>query len=209
MKNKITDIKPQVKHDGRFSVFINDKFAFGISELEMLKFSLSSGMELSDKKLNEILLALDVEKCQDYANSLVCARMYTKKELKRKLSTKGYSDETVNVVISRLAEYGYVDDFEYAKLYISEMKQKFGVYKLKQKLYEKGISSEILDRCFEDFENKDVAVKHLKTKLRGRRYEKDDIPKLLRFLAQKGFTFDESQSALRTYMEDLDAENYE
>ena len=201
--NKITDLIQQTNHSDRFSVYINGNFSFGISELDLLKFSLKVGNELSDDELDEILCTIDETKCQDYANSLVCARMYTKRELSRKLSGKSFSDDVISRVLKKLEEYGYVDDKAYTELYISEMKQKFGLYKLKQKLYEKGISSDIIEHCLNDLDNADVAVSYLRIKFRNQTIGVDEKQKALRFLAQKGFAYDDAYDAIRTYMEEL------
>jgi len=102
--NKITDITTQINNNDRCSVYINGEFAFGISQLDLLKFSLKIGKELTDAEIKEILYAVDETKCQDYANSLVCSRMYTERELRKKLTAKKFSDDVIDTVISRLSE---------------------------------------------------------------------------------------------------------
>lgn len=202
--NKITDIATQVNHNDRCSVYINGKFAFGISQLDLLKFSLKIGKELNDSELKEILYAIDETRCQDYVNSLVCSRMYTERELRKKLAAKKFSDDVIDTVILRLSEYGYVDDKAYAEMYVSEVKQKYGVYKIRQKLFEKGVPEKIIDESLQNLCNTETAVTHLKAKLRGKPLLAEDKQKILRFLVQKGFTYDESHEAIRIYMEDLD-----
>ena len=204
MKNKITDIQPQVKHEGRFSVFINGAFSFGISDFDLLKLSLSVGDCLTDEELSDIRAALDESKCQDYANALVCRKMYTEKELYRKLSARGYTDDVCQTVIDRLKEYNYINDEEYVRLYIEEKKGQYGEFKIRQKLYEKGISRETVDNEMSDFESGDAAYLLLKQKLRGGKPKRDDRQKYIRFLASKGFSFDEAKDALNAYTEDTD-----
>lgn len=201
--NKITDITPQTNHKDRCSVYINGKFAFGISDFDLLRLSLKTGQELTEAELDEILYALDETKCQDYANSLVCARMYTEKELKKKLVAKKFSEEVIKTVLSRLSEYGYIDDKAYAEAYIAEVKQKYGVYKIRQKLFEKGVPDRVIDECLAELDNKDTAVNQLKIKLRNKPVRAEDKQKMLRFLAQKGFAYDEAYDAIRIYMEEF------
>ena len=203
MMNKITDITQQTNHKDRYSVYIDGKFAFGISDFDLLKLSLKVGQELSNNELQEIMYTLDETKCQDYANSLVCARLYTEKEIKKKLVAKKFSVEVIKAVIQKLAEYGYINDRAFAEAYVSETKQKYGVYKIRQKLYEKGVPEKIIDECLEELDNKGVAVNQLKIKLRNKRIITEDKQKLLRFLAQKGFAYDEAHDAIRIYMEEF------
>lgn len=207
--SKITDIVAQVNNKERCSVYLDGKFVFGIGELDLLKFSLKIGQELSDSEIRTILNAVDETKCQDYANSLVCARMYTERELRKKLEQKQFSSEIINDVVLNLKEYRYIDDRNYAEMYISESKQKYGIYKIKQKLFEKGVSPEIIDDCLSEFSNTETAVSQLKIKLRCKPLLKEDEQKMLRFLAQKGFSYDEAHEAIRVYMEEFDGFNIE
>lgn len=206
MSKKITEIKPQVKNKNRFSVFINGEFSFGISEFDLLKLSLKQGQEFTDDELIDIIKSVEESECQEYANSLVNQKLYTEKKLREKLKLKQFSLVSINLVVDRLKDYGYIDDFLYAKTYIEELHNKYGILKLKQKLYEKGISREIIDECLEGFENHDTALSVLKIKTRGQKPIKDDYPKLLRFLAQKGFPYDQAKNALNTFLEEFDVE---
>ena len=203
MANKITAITPQANHTDRYSVFVNDKFAFGISTFDLLSLSLKEGSSLSDIEYKEVLNSLNESKCQDYANSLVSVKMYTEKKLRQKLKEHNFSEDTINTVVLRLKEYGCVDDAVYAEMFVNEAKQKYGVYKIRQKLFERGVPSEIIDEALTCLDNLDTAVLHLKTKLRSTPFKDEDIPKLLRFLAQKGFCYDDAKQALNKYMEDL------
>ncbi len=206
MTNKITDITEQVKNKGRFSVFINGEFSFGISDFDLLRLSLKIGQEISDEYLQEIILSLNESKCLDYASSLVSSKLYTEKSIRDKLKGKGYSALSITNAVNKLKEYKYIDDYFYAETYIDETKHKFGTFKIRQKLFEKGVPSSIIDECMLDFENSDYALNVLKAKLRGNAPIKEDIPKLLRFLAQKGFSYDESKKAIDACMEEFDVE---
>ncbi len=203
MQNKITDIRPQVKDESRFSVYINDQFAFGISAFDLLKFSLKVGKQITDAEKETILEALDQTKCQEYANALVCKKMYTEKELYHKLNTKGFSQDVIQNVIARLKEYKYVDDYEYTKMYIQETQEKYGVYKIKQKLYQKGIEKSLIDELTTDLENSNTAYSLLRAKLRGNRPQREAYQKYIRFLLQKGFSFEDAKTAFNTYIEDV------
>ena len=204
MTNKITDIKEQVKNKGRFSVFINGKFSFGISDFDLIRLSLEVGQEFSDECLEEIILSLDESKCLDYASSLITSKLYTEKSIRNKLKDKGYSALSIDSAIDKLKEYKYIDDYSYAETYIEETRHKFGEYKIRQKLFEKGVPSSVIDECMSEFENSDSALYVLKTKLRGNIPQKEELPKILRFLAQKGFSYDESKKAVNDYMEEFD-----
>ncbi len=51
---KITSIKQQVKRADRYSVYIDGKFNFALSETELLRLGLHNGQELTDDELDSL-----------------------------------------------------------------------------------------------------------------------------------------------------------
>lgn len=46
-KKKITDIRPQVKRANRYSVFVDEKYSFSLSESELISSGVHSRQELT------------------------------------------------------------------------------------------------------------------------------------------------------------------
>ena len=61
MTKKITKIMAQ-KRSGRYNVYLDDKYAFPISESVMIKFSVFKGMEVDDALAAEMIAADDISK---------------------------------------------------------------------------------------------------------------------------------------------------
>ncbi len=201
MQNKITDIKQQQKNQERFSVYVNGQYAFSLDGVDLLKESLSVGQILSESDIERIMMRSESSKCLQTALSLAQSRMYTERDLRKKLSSKGFSEDSVDFSISELKRYNYVNDALFAQMYVSEVKQKYGPLKIKQKLFEKGISSEIIAEALQDVENTDSAVDVLRTKMRNQPISDEDYQKALRFLAQRGFNYEQAKKTIDTYME--------
>ena len=51
----ITDIKKQVKDTERYSIYIDNKFVFGLSGVDVLYYRLKIGNEIPQEKYDEIL----------------------------------------------------------------------------------------------------------------------------------------------------------
>ncbi|MBI5194609.1 MAG: regulatory protein RecX [Nitrospirae bacterium] len=101
------------------------------------------------------------------------------KDLRERLSQKGFTEGSVNKVISKLLSEGYINDelFAYKFTYEAVKRKKFGPDLIKQGLKEKGINKEITDeavsRIFKEYDEKDIARKALGKRLsfRGKKLE--------------------------------------
>ena len=203
VKNKITDLKQQQNNPHRISIYVDGKYFLGLDETDVLKEKLEIGQALSETDLERLRARSEDAKCLNSSLKLVQSRMYTARELTKKLSLKGFSEEAISYVVSELQYYGYVDDFEYARMYVEETKQKYGPMKLKQKLFEKGVPSDLIEDVLSNIDDSDTVVALLRTKMRRNAIMQEDVPKILRFLAQRGFSYDKSKKAIDTYMEEM------
>ena len=57
----ITDIKKQVKDTERYSIYIDNKFVFGLSGVDVLYYRLKIGNEIPQEKYDEILEFSELE----------------------------------------------------------------------------------------------------------------------------------------------------
>ena len=63
----ITDIKKQVKDTERYSIYIDNKFVFGLSGVDVLYYRLKIGNEIPHEKYDEILENVIYEKAKNTA----------------------------------------------------------------------------------------------------------------------------------------------
>ncbi len=148
----------------------------------------------------------------------------SKKDLRERLSKKGYSAEVVERVLSQLESMGYVDDERFAlKFAMDAVKRKnAGPEAIRYGLQQKGIQKEIIDgtvsKVFQDIDEKTVARRALskKLELRGRGVaagfslrsrsaaRNDEIKRLSDYLRRKGFSYDIIKAAIREIKEEDD-----
>lgn len=204
VKNRITSIEQQKNADDRYSVFIDGEFAFGICDFDLYSLKLRVGDEISEEKRLEIENVIDTEKCKNYAVGLVAKKMYSKKEIREKLTRKGFTLTAISGVVSILEEYGYINDEYFAKLFIETYMKKYGINKIKYELKLKGISDEIIEENLKDFENDEYLLELIKTKTRGKVVDRELCGKIIRSFAAKGFEFDKIKSCLSKITEDVD-----
>ena len=99
---------------------------------------------------------------------LLDASPRTEYENRTKLLKSGYIDRYVTPVIDRIKEYGYIDDYAYARMYSESLRNSKNNSRrmIEQKLYQKGISAEVISEIMEDIsiDETDLIIKTLKKK---------------------------------------------
>ena len=201
---KITKIEPQKKFKGRSNVYLDDTFAFGLSDFDLHKLHIKVGMELSESALASIRQDVLLSEAKQHALHLLDRHTYTEKAMARKLSERYNDSQITSEVISFLKGYRYIDDESYARRYIEAALQsgKSGLFKIKYDLCGKGISKEMVEKVATEFtdegrmENEQETVsKLLEKKLRGD-FSFPNKMKAKRYLLSRGFSSESIDSAL-------------
>ena len=191
----ITAITQQKNNKDRYSVFIDDNFAFGLIMQDIVYFKLKQGEEISQEKYDFIQNELIYIQAQDIALHYIAYKMRTEQEVRKKLFEKEYTEYIIERVIHFLIEYHYIDDMKYCKSYIKQRLQcnPKGVYVLKMELKQRGIKQSIIDKAIEnsDIDELNDAIKLLQKKC----LYLDDIDeknkkRLFAFLQRRGYSYD-------------------
>lgn len=194
--SKITSIQQQQKRKHRYSVYIDDEFAFGVDEDVVIKYSLKKGMEVDDNFMESIVKAEEQVKANNYALNLLSYRARSKKEIIDKMKQYGYEDNNIEITIEMLEKYEYINDYEFAKLLIKDKQnfKKAGKILLKQELFKKGIDKNIIEEVIRDNTDEEseyeMALELAKKKLNSS-YKNDEkqaqYRKLYSLLQRKGY----------------------
>ena len=118
----------------------------------------------------------------------------TKKELFLKLKEKYRNMRMLEKAVLKLEELGYINDFNYATLYIKS--KKYGKKKVFYSLFQKGLSKEIIEDAFiyveenEREENIKSFEEEKLEKLILKNLKKDE-KKLIQYLIRQGFELNE------------------
>lgn len=112
----------------------------------------------------------------------------TECEVNKKLKSLGVDSSIILRVIASLKELDYVNDEKYAKLYISQSvnMQKYSKYEIKQKLLQKGINIDIIEKMMYGFVPDEYEGKVVQRLLNGKLKNYEDIKKK-EYLYRRGF----------------------
>jgi regulatory protein len=122
---------------------------------------------------------------------------YTSKTLMQKANILFKEDTSFNEeALNHLLERGIVDDLRYAKrLTLSYSEKNIGPNKIKQKLYTKGFTSQIINECVESIDNTEEDYLDKALKLKIKKFGEPQIvdeklkQKALRHLIGQGFSY--------------------
>lgn len=195
---EITKITRQKNDPDRFSVFVDEEFAFGIDSDGLIGLGIKKGRVLSQDELEELRHQAEYTKARDAAVRYLSKGLKSERELRFKLAEKGYSAHSIDRVAELLLKRGYIDDAEFAKSFVSH-KQKinnFGKQRIVRELIAKGIAEEYIAAAFFESDNEAELVsaqKSLAKKLKGRDISALDIPdrrRIIEYMIRRGFSPD-------------------
>lgn len=146
MTKKITKIMAQ-KRSGRYNVYLDDKYAFPISESVMIKFSVFKGMEVDDALAAEMIAADDISKAYTRALDYLSHQLRTEKEVHDKLRDEEISEDVITATMAHLRELRLLSDEQYAAAYVRTAKRTSdkGPRVIRQKLRQKGVGEQLID----------------------------------------------------------------
>jgi regulatory protein len=190
---KITDIKQQVKRADRYSLYIDGKYLFSLSESELLTLGLRIGLEFDEAELADLQQKAMIDKGYDGALNLIMRRPRSAWELQQYLKRKDYSEEHSEIILNMLSKRGYVDDIDFAKRWVESRRllKSTSKRRLTQELRQKRVPDDIISQTLAADETDEQAVlRELISKKRTQtRYQ--DAQKLMQYLMRQGYNYDD------------------
>ncbi|SHE44896.1 regulatory protein [Atopostipes suicloacalis DSM 15692] len=191
----ISKIEPQ-KRKGRYNVYINDDFAFGIDEEVLIKFELNKGLhvtkELQEKIENEDSYYKAYQKTLNYLSYSLRSEKQIRDYL-AKHELYHFSDR----MIEQLKSMRLIDDLNFAQSYVrsqANINQK-GPRNIEQDLKQKGIKEEFILTALDEYpyeqqlENA-ISLASKKWGQTSKNSEIESVQKVKAYLLNKGYTFD-------------------
>ena len=199
----ISKIEPQ-KRKGRYNVYINDMFAFGVDEEVLLRFELKKGLHVTPELQKEIEAEDTFAKAYSKTLNYLSHSLRTEKQIRDYL-VKNEIDIYTDRIIGTLKELKLIDDLIYSESYVRTManvNQK-GPRNIEQDLKQRGVSEHtIMDALMEypeeqQLENAiDLAEKKWTKTKNSSTFE--SIQKVKQYLVNKGYNFEQADQAIST-----------
>lgn len=130
------------------------------------------------------------------------ARPHSEKEVRKKLQEKGCAAEDIDTVVALCADYGFIDDGEYAAMIVRHYGGRgYGPGRIRMELTRRGIDKALWDAAFLELpEDAESIDRLLAARLRGKdasdRRERD---KAANALFRRGYSWDDIRAAMNRY----------
>jgi regulatory protein len=141
----ITKIEVQKKNKERVSIFIEGDYAFSCSAELVFTHGIKADKTVDIEKLKEIINEDNYLKCKNAALKLIERSYKSEKEIFDKLLKKEYDEKTIARAMAFLKSYNFLNDEQFATLYIRENIKSQGKNKIKFSLLKKGIDEDVIE----------------------------------------------------------------
>jgi len=195
----ISAIKQQERLKNRYSIYVDEKYAFSLSADALLETGLHTGQELDEAELKAYKKLSTDDKAYGLSLAYVARRMRSRWELTDYFRRKGYDEALGKQILQKLEGLRLVDDVAFAEAWVRNRRLLKPVSKrrLVQELKQKRIAEDIIEQVLnkDETDERSVLRELVARKRRQSRYQ-DDL-KLMRYLAGQGFSYDDIKSVLQ------------
>ncbi len=149
----ITKIERQKKNKSRFSIFVDEQYAFSVSEDVYARFVLHQEQTLTESEQEAIEKAEIESSVKRFALRYRSYRPRSKKEVVDYLRKKGFDDTHIQQAIIYLDDNKLLNDEEFARMLCRDKLtlKPLGKLAMKQLLFKKGIERGIIEKILTEF----------------------------------------------------------
>jgi regulatory protein len=208
MAGTVTRLTAQKKNRDRVSVYLDDRFAFGLPAI--VAAGLRPGQHLSDPEIESLKEQGNVEKEYNQALNYLSYRPRSRAEVSTYLRKRKVPEIQTEIILDRLENAGLVDDAEFARYWVDN-RERFrprGLRGLRYELQSKGIDNEVIDEALASVDPSESAYRAADKKARQFRTLEESVfeRKLVEYLARRGFAYNIAQEVARRHWQALTAE---
>lgn len=196
---KITKIVQQQKRTARYSVFVDNKYSFSLSESALLESRLHSGQELTREQVAEYKKLSADDKLYSQTLRYVAMRPRTAWEIETYLTRKGGSPALTEQILNKLSNIDLINDEKFARAFVADRRllRPASRRKLVAELRKKHVPSEYIEQAVgSEKEDEHAALADIIARKRRQTKYQDDL-RLMRYLASQGFQYGDIKEALQ------------
>lgn len=200
----IEGIEVDPRREGAVRIMIRGRAALIVPVEAVQREGLKVGSVISPAVGERLLRAVDEYAAYRTAIGLLGRRPYARKDLGRRLVTKGHPKPAVELALERAERLGYLDDERFARHYVQTRTARGrGPARLRRELSIQGVGSTIADRVLAEEVTPEASNGQLLALARKRSDQlaglprPDRIRRVVAYLARRGFTGSEVVQLVR------------
>jgi len=199
---KLTRIVQQEKQKDRYSIFVDGKYSFSLSENALLDAGLAVGQELSQEDVKHWKQASADDKVMGSALRYAAMRLRSVWEMEQYLKRKNASPALAEKILNKLININLLNDEAFAKAWVANRRllRPTSKRKLQQELKAKRVPEEVINITLAEDEvvNDRTALREMIAKKRNLSRYKANPMKLMQYLARQGFNYDDIKQAMNS-----------
>ena len=190
----ITKLERQKHNSRRVSVFVDEEYAFSLSDELIILNKLAVGKDVNLLPLKELAEEDAFSRALTASYELLGRSEKTEKQLREYLAKKEYDEKTADRVIDRLTELGYLDDRAYAERF-TENCRSMGKRAIRCKLISRGVPRDVIEEALAEIPEENFRDDALRLAERQQARVaslplREQKRKLGDFLARRGYDWD-------------------
>lgn len=195
---KVTGIKQQVKRQGRYSIFVEGKYSFSLSDTALLESGLHNGQELTEAKIRDLKQTSVDDKLYNNALNYLAIRPRSRWEMEAYLKRKGSSPALQDKILNKLSINKLLDDIAFAHAWVASRRllKPVSRRRLIQELRAKRVAVDIIEQVLEQDGADEMAVLKELVERKRRQTKYQDDQKLMQYLAGQGFGYGDIKEVL-------------
>ena len=195
---RIEQIEKSTRKQGRVLVRLEGGNLLRITEDELLRFDLYTGLDIGPDTVVELKKSAAGSEARLRAVNIIAARPLSKRELTKRLTGKGSAEADAEAAADWLEDIGALDELSYAKALVRHYSGRgCGEAKLRDELRRRGVPRELWDEALESAPDPAETIeKVIASRLRGRVPDEKERKKLSDLLLRRGFSWRDVRAAL-------------
>jgi regulatory protein len=187
---------------GKARIWVDGEFWAEIDAEVALERGLREGVALGLEELDEARAAGERALAMNRALHFLGYRARSRREVRDRLRRYGYGPETVEGVVGRLVELGYLDDKEFARTATREKARRYGPRRVSADLRRSGVDAELAQNVVdEEFAGRSELEEARSAA--ARRYNRGgsdaEARRVYGFLVRRGYSSDVCAEVAREY----------
>jgi regulatory protein len=193
---------------GKARVFVDGEFWAELDAAVAAECGLREGAAFTSEELNVARVAGERPVAMGRALNLLAYRARSEAEVRDRLRRYGYTDQTVENVILRLLELGYLDDKEFARLKAHEKARRYGPRRVSAELRHSGVGEALAQEVVQEEFAGRSEVEEARSAAARRYNERGSDAEARRvygFLVRRGYSAEVCAQVAREYREPPEA----
>jgi regulatory protein len=203
---EITDVR---ERRGKAKVFVDGEFWAELDAAVAIESGLREGAEFSPEELERVRIAGEWPVAMGRALNLLGYRARSEAEIRDRLTRFGYVEGTIEGVVLRLQELGYLDDAEFARMKAREKARRYGPRRVSVELRNSGVGEalarEVVEEEFAGRSEVGEARSAAARRYNGRGSDAE-ARRVYGFLVRRGYSAEVCAQVAREYREPPEAQ---